>query len=155
MREMQSEGRKALMKRLEVAAAMIFQAGKILICQRPENKNCGLLWEFPGGKLEAGETAEQCVARECQEELGVRLRVGRELTDVVYEYPDRVVHIRFFACAIAAGELEKKEHNALAWIAPEEIGGYEFCPADVRVLSSAQFAEFCATEVANRAEAAR
>lgn len=131
------------MKRLEVAAAIICRAEKMLICQRPADKNCGLLWEFPGGKLEAGETAAQCVVRECQEELGVTLRVGREMTDVVCEYPDRVVHIRFFVCAIEAGTLERREHNALAWIAPDEIGGYEFCPADVQMLASAQFEAFC------------
>lgn len=118
------------MKTLEVTAAIIRRDGKILICQRPANKNCGLLWEFPGGKIEAGETGEQCIVRECQEELGVKLSVERELTDITYEYPDRIIHLHFYLCGIAAGALEKKEHNAIAWIDPDEVDQYELCPAD-------------------------
>ena len=72
------------MKMLEVTAAIIRQNGKVLICQRPANKNCGLLWEFPGGEIEAGETGEECIVRECQEELGVILRVEREYTDIAF-----------------------------------------------------------------------
>lgn len=89
------------MKTLEVTAAIIRQNGKILICQRPAEKNCGLLWEFPGGKIEAGETGEQCIVRECQEELSITLSVERELTDITYEYPDRIVHLHFYLCNIA------------------------------------------------------
>ena len=124
------------MKMLEVTAAIIRQNGRILICQRPANKNCGLLWEFPGGKIEAGETGEQCVVRECQEELGVTLCVERELTDTVYEYPDRTVHLRFYLCKIVAGVPERKEHNAIEWIAPKDINKYDFCPADSKMLSA-------------------
>lgn len=119
---------------LEVTAAVIRQNGKILICQRPANKNCALLWEFPGGKIEAGETGEQCVVRECQEELDVTLSVERELTDVVYKYPDCTIHLHFYLCDIIAGTPEKKEHNAIAWIAPDEVARYEFCPADKMML---------------------
>ena len=109
------------MSMLEVTAAVIIQNGKILICQRQMNKNCGLLWEFPGGKIEIGETGEQCIVRECQEELGITLIVKRELTDVVYEYPDRTVHLHFYLCDIIAGIPEKKEHNAIAWIVPDDV----------------------------------
>lgn len=123
------------MKTLEVTAAIIRQNGKVLICQRPADKNCGLLWEFPGGKIEAGETGEQCIVRECQEELGITLNVERELTDITYEYPDRIVHLHFYLCHVAAGVPEKKEHNALAWIAPDEVDQYEFCPADKAMIS--------------------
>ena len=119
---------------LEVTAAVIIQNGKILICQRQMNKNCGLLWEFPGGKIEIGETGEQCIVRECQEELGITLIVKRELTDVVYEYPDRTVHLHFYLCDIIAGIPEKKEHNAIAWIVPDDVCHYEFCPADKKML---------------------
>ena len=118
------------MKTLKVTAAIIRQNGKILICQRPAETTCGLLWEFPGGQIEAGEPGEQCIVRECQEELGVTLSVERELTDITYEYPDRIIHLHFFLCNIAAGVLKKKEHNAIAWITPDEVDLYEFCPAD-------------------------
>lgn len=122
------------MKTLEVTAAIIRQNGKILICQRPADKSCGLLWEFPGGKIETGETGEQCIVRECQEELGITLSVESKLTDITYEYPDRIVHLHFYICNIADGVLEKNEHNALAWITADDIDQYEFCLADKEML---------------------
>lgn len=121
---------------IEVTAAIIFRDGKFLICQRPKGKNCELLWEFPGGKIEPGETGEQCIVREIQEELGVTLRVIQKLTDVIYEYPDRVVHLHFFVTEIESGELTRKEHNAFAWITKEDIPHYQFCPADAQMLCS-------------------
>ena len=122
------------MNMLEVSAAVIQQKGKILICQRPANKYCGLLWEFPGGKIEIGETGEQCIVRECQEELGVILSVKCKLTDVVYEYPDHTIHLHFYLCNIIMGDPKKNEHNAIAWITPDEVAKYEFCPADKKML---------------------
>lgn len=127
------------MKKLEVTAAIMRQNDKILICQRPAEKNCGLLWEFPGGKIEAGKIGEQCIVRECQEELGITLSVERELTDITYEYPDRIVHLHFFLCNIADGVSEKKEHNAFAWITPDEVGQYEFCPDDKAMICNITF----------------
>ena len=120
---------------IEVTAAVIRQNGKFLICQRPENKNCGLLWEFPGGKIEPGESGEQCIIRECEEELGVTLSVERELTDIYFEYPGRAVHLHFYLCYIVSGALERKEHNAFAWITSNETDKYTFCPADAKMLS--------------------
>lgn len=119
---------------LEVTAAIIRRDGKVLICQRPANKNCGLLWEFPGGKIETGETGEQCIIRECQEELNVTLSVERKLTDIVFEYPDRTVHLHFYICEISAGSLILTEHNNLAWVDNVEILNYNFCPADQKML---------------------
>lgn len=119
---------------IEVTAAVIRENGKFLICQRAKGKNCELLWEFPGGKIEPGETAEQCIVRECQEELGVTLNVEQELTDVVYTYPDRTVHLHFFLTQVIGGQLQRKEHNAFAWITPDEIPQYEFCSADAEML---------------------
>lgn len=124
---------------IEVTAAVIQQNGKILICQRPANKNCGLLWEFPGGKIEAGETGAQCIVRECQEELGITLKVKSELTDVVYKYPNRTVHLHFFVCDIIEGVPDKKEHNEIVWIEPAEIPNYEFCPADAKMLAKIDY----------------
>ncbi len=122
------------MKLIEVTAAIICKDNKILICQRPENKNCGLLWEFPGGKLEIGETGEQCIIRECQEELGVTLHVESKITDIVYKYPDYAVHLHFYLCNIVAGVLENREHNMITWISPNEVVEFDFCPADKMML---------------------
>ena len=123
------------MKMLEVTAAIIRQNEKVLICQRPANKNCGLLWEVPGGKIEAGETGEECIVRECKEELGVTLSVEREYTDITYEYPDRTLHLHFDLCEMVSGTPDNKEHNALAWITPDEVEQYEFCPADRKMIN--------------------
>lgn len=122
------------MKSLEVTAAVIQQEDRILICQRPANKNCGLLWEFPGGKIEPGESGEQCIIRECQEELGITLHVERKLTDVLHEYPDRIVHLHFYLCNILAGTPEAREHKAILWVTADELAKYEFCPADTKML---------------------
>lgn len=120
---------------IEVTAAIICKDSRFLICQRPKGKSCELLWEFPGGKIEPSETGEQCIVREIQEELGVTLRVLRKFTDVVYEYPDRTVHLHFYITEIESGELVRKEHNAFAWITQKNIPNYQFCPADAKMLS--------------------
>lgn len=85
----------------EVVAALIWDQNRFIICQRPAHKARGLLWEFVGGKVEPGETKEQALIRECQEELAVTLRVGDVFMDVIYEYPDLTVHLTLFNAAIS------------------------------------------------------
>ena len=118
----------------EVVAALIWRGDKFMICQRPAHKARGLLWEFVGGKVEPGETKEQALIRECQEELAVTLSVGDVFMDVVHEYPDLTVHLTLFNSTIAAGEPQKLEHNDVQWITPSEIPNYKFCPADGKIL---------------------
>ena len=118
----------------EVVAALIWQGEKFMICQRPAHKVRGLLWEFVGGKVEAGETKEEALVRECQEELDVRLSVGNVFMEVTHEYPDLLVHLTLFHATIAKGEPQKLEHNDIRWITPSEIPNYEFCPADEEIL---------------------
>ncbi len=118
----------------EVVAALIWDKDKFMICQRPAHKARGLLWEFVGGKVEPGETKEQALIRECQEELAVTLSVGDVFMDVVHEYPDLTVHLTLFNAAILEGIPQKLEHKDIKWIAPSEISNYEFCPADVEIL---------------------
>lgn len=120
---------------LEVAAAIIHKNDKILICQRPENKAQGLLWEFPGGKVESGETNEQAVIRECREELGVTLKVDSFFMDLTHEYPDRTVHISVYNCSLTDGEPVMLEHNDMRWVTASQCAGFEFCPADVGILN--------------------
>lgn len=119
---------------VEVVAALIWDEGKFLICQRPENKARGLLWEFVGGKVEEGESKEQALIRECREELAVEIDVGRAFATVVHKYPDIAVRLTVYECIISAGELQLLEHNALKWITPSEIPEYNFCPADKSIL---------------------
>ena len=119
----------------EVVAALIWNKDRFMICQRPAHKARGLLWEFVGGKVEPGETTEQALIRECQEELAVTLSVGDVFMDVVHEYPDLTVHLTLFNATIAEGEPQKLEHNDIQWITPSEILNYEFCPADEGILA--------------------
>ena len=123
------------MKITEVVAALIWQSDKFMICQRPAHKARGLLWEFVGGKVESGETKEQALIRECQEELAVTLSVGDVFMDVIHEYPDLTVHLTLFNATIAEGEPVMLEHNDIRWITASEIPNYEFCPADEEILT--------------------
>ena len=119
---------------VEVVAALIWDKDKFMICQRPAHKARALLWEFVGGKVEPGETREQALIRECQEELAVTLSVGDVFMDVTHEYPDITVHLTLFNATIAEGIPQKLEHNDIQWITPAEIPQYAFCPADVEIL---------------------
>jgi len=119
---------------IEVVAALIWDKGKFLICQRPAHKTRALLWEFPGGKVELGESNESALIRECREELAVNLAVGVPFMDVVYEYDDITVHLSLFNAVIEEGTLRLLEHNDIKWITAAEIPQYQFCPADEKIL---------------------
>lgn len=118
----------------EVVAALIWKENRFLICQRPPRKARGLLWEFVGGKIEKGETAEQALTRECREELGITVSANEIFMEVVHEYPDLTVHLTIFNAVIIEGVPQKLEHNDIRWIFPSEIPLYDFCPADVEIL---------------------
>lgn len=117
----------------EVVAGLIRENGKILISLRPPEKARGLLWEFPGGKVEAGESKEEALIRECREELGVTLKVGKVYAELTYEYPDVTVRLTLFEARIGEGVPRNIEHADIRWIKPEEITAYPFCPADKEI----------------------
>lgn len=119
---------------VEVVAALIWDKDKFLICQRPKNKARALLWEFVGGKVEKGESKEQALIRECREELAIDIAVDSIFTEVMHDYPDITIHLTLFNSRIVGGQLMLLEHNAVAWITPEEIENYDFCPADKGIL---------------------
>lgn len=119
---------------VEVVAALVWNGDRFMICQRPANKARALLWEFVGGKVEPGETKEQALIRECQEELAITLSVGELFMEVVHEYPEITVRLSLFNATIAEGIPQKLEHNDIQWITVAEIPNYQFCPADVEIL---------------------
>ena len=120
----------------EVVAALIWDKDRFLICQRPAHKARGLLWEFVGGKIERGETAEEALIRECREELAIEVKPCDVFMEVVHEYPDITVHLTLFNTLLVAGSVCLLEHNDSRWITRDEIDSYEFCPADTEILSA-------------------
>ena len=120
---------------VEGVAALIWDKDKFMICQRPATKARPLLWEFVGGKVEPGETKQEALVRECNEELAIILNVGDRFMDVVHEYPDITVHLTIFNATIADGIPQKLEHNDIKWITCQESKHYSFCPADEVILA--------------------
>lgn len=119
---------------IPVAAALIFRGGRLLITQRPAGKHLAGLWEFPGGKVEAGETWETALRRELREELGTEVVVGPVFEEVTHRYPNKVVQLRFYVCRWSAGEPRPVQCAALAWATAAELRNYDFPPADARLL---------------------
>lgn len=125
-------------KPVDVVAALIWEKDKFLICQRPEHKTRGLMWEFVGGKVEPGETMEQALERECAEELAVRVSVGSQFLQEYHDYPDMLIRLTLFHCSITSGVPQALEHRDLQWIHPSQIGLFQFCPADENFLKEIQ-----------------
>ena len=119
---------------LEVVAAMIRDGGRVLLCRRSEDKNQAGKWEFPGGKIEPGESGEAALARECREELDVALEIGSALADVVQEYPGRRVHLTLYEARISHGAPRRLEHSDMRWVDMERLAEYDLCQADARLV---------------------
>ena len=119
----------------DVVAALIWDNGRFMICQRPAHKARGLLWEFVGGKTDPGETMEEALIRECREELGITVSVGDVYMQVIHDYPDILIRLTLFHCTIAEGTPKLLEHNDLKWILPSQIPEFDFCPADEDILA--------------------
>jgi mutator protein MutT len=119
---------------IEVSAALIFRDGKILITQRPANSHSGGLWEFPGGKREAGETFEQCLVRELREELGVEVKAGRLFEGITHAYADKTIRLKFFLCELTEGDPQPLGCAAVKWVGKPELADYDFPAADARLL---------------------
>ncbi len=119
---------------IDVAAALIFRNGKVLITQRHAEAHLGGLWEFPGGKREPDETFEQCLVREIREELAVEISVGKLFETITHAYPEMTVHLKFFACEQIRGKPQPLGCAALKWVNKSELKDYEFPAADARLL---------------------
>jgi 8-oxo-dGTP diphosphatase len=121
---------------IEVAAALIRDdGGRYLITQRRRGSHLEGLWEFPGGKVEAGETPATGLRRELQEELGATFTVGDLVETVRWEYPDRTVVLHFFDCRLQSGEIVPREGQAMAWVAADALAAYDFPPADRELIA--------------------
>lgn len=122
-----------MMKTVRVVAAVIRKDDKIFATQRGygEFKDG---WEFPGGKIEEGETPEQALAREIREELNTEIQVGKLIDTIEYDYPKFHLSMDCFWCEIMQGGLELKEHEAARWLSKEELYSVDWLPADVGVV---------------------
>lgn len=115
---------------VRVTAAVIERDGRFLIARRPAGERRGGLWEFPGGTLEPGEDPRECLRRELREELGVEAEIGELLVRHVQVYEDVTIELSSYRARLLAGVPRAREHDALAWVAPEDLGAYEFPAAD-------------------------
>ena len=116
---------------IEVAAGLIRDPnGRYLITQRRRGSHLEGRWEFPGGKLEAGESPAAGLRRELQEELSGTFAVGDLVETVRWEYPDRTVVLHFFACRLESGAIAPTEGQAMRWVPATELSRYDFPPAD-------------------------
>ena len=120
-----------------IGMAVVVNDGKILIAQRKKTMKQGGLWEFPGGKIEPGETAVDCIKREFMEELGMPVQVGDFLCNMEYTYPDiGNFHFETYWGTCSDPKPAKLDaHEQIAWVSPKEMEKYSFCPADVPLVN--------------------
>ena len=117
-----------------VAAAVIIRDGRVLLTRRGEGQHLAGMWEFPGGKLEAGESPEEALVRECQEECGIEVEVTEILEVTHHRYPEKEVLLLFYRCELRAGEVRHLQVADHAWVAPEDLDEYPLPPADEGVV---------------------
>jgi 8-oxo-dGTP diphosphatase len=117
-----------------VTGALIRKDGKILIAQRAADDECPLMWEFPGGKIEEGETPEECIVREIREELNLTIRPVGVFMRIVYHLQEKRIPITFFNAEILGGEMRLNVHEDVRWIDIGEIPAYAFMPPDAEAV---------------------
>lgn len=115
-----------------VTAAIIRRDGRILLARRGSGPHQGK-WEFPGGKLEHGESEEECLARELREELGIDARVGRFVAESLYDYGRGSILLRAYEVEYPSGDITPVDHDLVEWLLPREIESYDLLPADVPI----------------------
>lgn len=118
-----------------VAGLILDEAGCLLACRRAEGKHLGGKWEFPGGKVEEAESAEDALIRELKEELSITVETGPQLTSVVHDYGRGPIRLIPFLCRIAAGQPSAHEHSELRWCNPSELPSLDWAQADLPILA--------------------
>ena len=118
------------MKEIKVVAAIIQKENKILATKRGYGEFINM-WEFPGGKIEPGETKEEALIREIKEELNIEINVEKFAIDIEYQYPNFYLFMSCFMCSIKEGSIELLEHNDGKWITKEELNTLNWLPADI------------------------
>ena len=123
-------------KMIRVTAAIIESNDKILIAQRKSGDDLfGGLWEFPGGKIENGETPEECMARELMEELEIKVEVGTLITSNKHRYPDGIFELLAYRVQHIGGDFVLNDHDEIKWISIDEISNFDFPPANTPIIN--------------------
>lgn len=118
---------------MRVTAAILWRTGKVLLARRTRPPWLAGKWEFPGGKIEPGESSETCLARELAEELGIQVEVGPHFMNTVHAYPELTLELVVHEVLLVSGEPTPHEHDRLAWVPPEELESYDLAPADLPI----------------------
>lgn len=118
-------------KRINVVGAVIVRGGEVLCAQRGPNQSLAGLWEFPGGKIEQGESARAALTREVIEELDCIITVGEELMTTTHTYDFGDVTLTTYWCKLRSGTPSVTEHSRMAWVAPSDLGMLQWAPADI------------------------
>lgn len=129
------------MRTINVVAAIIIKDQKIFATQRGygEFKNG---WEFPGGKIESGESPEHALEREIREELDARIRVGELFDTIEYDYPNFHLSMKCFLCSLISDQLTLREHEAAKWLTKENLSSVEWLPADITIIDKLKSLNF-------------
>ncbi len=121
-----------------VTAAILIDDNRILIARRPSDDRLAGLWEFPGGKLETGETPRDCLRRELWEEFGIQTRIGPFFDETEYHYDHLSIRLLVYQAEIESGQLRPRVHDAVRWVTPEQMSGFRFAPADRPIVTRLQ-----------------
>ena len=127
---------KQLNKTYQVTAAIILKGSEILIARRAPNKHLAGFWEFPGGKIEEGETPQECLKRELQEELGIVVNVGAFFMQNEHHYGDKIIVLKAYECEHISGNIVLSDHDQVKWVEKSEFANFKFAPADIPFLKA-------------------
>jgi 8-oxo-dGTP diphosphatase len=121
---------------IQVTAAVILKDYRVLVARRSPHKHMGGYWEFPGGKIEDGETPQQALARELLEELGITIRVGEYFITNEHDYGDKKISLIAYFCSWFAGSLRLADHDAVQWCSATELLELDLAPADIPIATA-------------------
>lgn len=124
------------LKHIRVTCAVIKHEGHVLAAQRSASMSLPLKWEFPGGKIDKGESPEECLKREIVEELGIQVCIGNRLPTTTHQYKTFLVTLYPFICSIESGDIVLHEHCAITWLPPEKLHNLDWSEADIPVIDS-------------------
>ena len=128
-----------MIKMIKVVAAILKKEDKILIAKKREGKPLAGMWEFPGGKIEEGETPEESLIRELREEMDIKIKVKEYVGQSIYDYGDgKVISLKGFTAEIVEGNIKLTDHDEYKWVTLEEIYNYKVAPADIPLISKIQ-----------------